>query len=209
MNKEQFIALGLTSDLAERAAAASQDELKSYIPKARFDEINTAKKKAEDDLKERDKQLEELKKSAGDSAALQEQIAKLQSENKATAEKYALEVKELRLNTAIKLALNGEVHDPDIVAGLLDKTKIELDDSGAIKGGLDDQIKSLRESKAFLFAEKQNQQQFQFRGANPAEGKDNKGGGAGKEQSGDFGKRVAEFAKSNDGLDKARASYFD
>ena len=176
MNKEQFIALGLSDDLAEKAATASQDELKSYIPKARFDEVNTAKKKAEEDLKDRDTQLEDLKKSAGDSAALQEQITKLQSENKAAAEKYEAEAKELKLSTAIKLALSGEVHDPDIVTGLLDKTKIELDDNGAIKGGLDDQIKGLRESKAFLFAEKQTSQTFQFRGANPAEGKDGKGG---------------------------------
>lgn len=209
MNKEQFIALGISSELAEKAAAASQDELKSFIPKARFDEVNTAKKKAEDDLKDRDKQLEDLKKSSGDSAALQEQITKLQNENKAAAEKYEAQAKELRLNTAIKLALSGETHDPDIVAGLLDKTKIELDDSGAIKGGLDDQIKGLRESKAFLFAEKQTNQTFQFRGTNPVDGKDNKGGSKGQEQSGDFGKRLAEFAKSNEGLDKARASYFE
>jgi len=208
VNKEQFIALGLGEDLAEKAAVASQDELKSFIPKARFDEVNTAKKKAEDDLKDRDKQLDDLKKSAGDSAALQEQITKLQGENKAAAEKYESETKELRLSTAIKLALSGEVHDPDIVACLLDKTKIELDDNGAVKGGLDDQIKGLRESKAFLFAEKQTNQSFQFRGANPAEGRDNKGGDQGKDQ-GEFGKRLAEFAKSNEGLDKARASYFE
>lgn len=209
MNKEQFIALGISSELAEKAAAASQDELKSFIPKARFDEVNTAKKKAEDDLKDRDKQLEDLKKSSGDSAALQEQITKLQNENRAAAEKYEAQAKELRLNSAIKLALSGEAHDPDIVAGLLDKTKIELDDNGAIKGGLDDQIKSLRESKAFLFAEKQTNQTFQFRGANPAEGKDNKGGGEGPDQAGEFGKRLADFAKSNEGLDKARQSYFE
>lgn len=208
MNKEQFIALGLSDEQATKAAAASHDELKSYIPKARFDEVNTAKKKAEEDLQERDKQLEELKKSAGDSAVLQEQITKLQGENKAAADKYAADVNELRLNTAIKLALSGEVHDPDIVAGLLNKTKIELDDSGAIKGGLDDQIKSLRESKAFLFAEKQTQQ-FQFRGANPAEGRENSGGSNGQDQAGAFGKRVADFAKSNEGLDKARESYFE
>ncbi|MBH0330120.1 phage minor structural protein [Brevibacillus brevis] len=207
MNKEQFIALGLSEELAEKAAAASQDELKSFIPKARFDEVNTAKKKAEDDLKERDKQLDDLKKSAGDSAALQEQITKLQGENKAAAEKYEAEAKELKLSTAIKLALSGEVHDPDIVAGLLDKSKIELDDNGAIKGGLDDQIKGLRESKAFLFAEKQTNQSFQFLGVNPADGKGDKGGG--QPQAGDFGKRLAEFAKSNEGLDKARASYFE
>lgn len=60
----------------------------------------------------------------------------------------------MSLNTALKLALNGQAHDPDIVAGLLDKTKIELDDNGAVKGGLDDQLTGLRESKGFLFVPK-------------------------------------------------------
>lgn len=184
MNKEQFLALGMTAEMAEKAAAASQDELKSYIPKTRFDEVNAAKKKADDDLKERDKQLEDLKKSAGDNAALQEQITKLQSENKTAAEKYEAEMKALRIGTAIKLALTGEAHDPDIVASLLDKSKIELDDNGAIKSGLEDQIKGMRESKPFLFVEKQpDNKQHQFKGAAPAEGRDKAPGEQTKPQS--------------------------
>lgn len=99
--------------------------------------------------------MTDLQKSAGDVPALQEQITNLQEANKATAKQYETDMKELRLNTALKLALSGQAHDPDIVAGLLDKSKIELDDNGAVKGGLDDQIASLRESKGFLFAEKQ------------------------------------------------------
>ncbi|GAA4827969.1 phage scaffolding protein [Paenibacillus vulneris] len=206
MNKEQFLALGLTEEQATKAAAASQDELKSYIPKTRFDEVNEAKKQAEDSLRDRDKQLEDLKKTAGDSAVLQEQITKLQADNKAASDKYEADMKELRLGTAIKLSLSGQVHDPDIVTSLLDKTKIELDDSGAVKAGLEDQLKALRESKAFLFAEKQDGKQ-KFFGANPIDGK---GKGSGNEDKTDnFGKRLADMnAKQGEGLDKARESYF-
>jgi hypothetical protein len=150
----------------------------SWIPKDKFNDVNTAKKQVEDTLKDRDKQLEELKKSTGDSAALQEQISKLQGENKTASEKYAADLKELKLNTALKLALGGDAHDPDIVAGLLDKTKIELDDNGAIKGGLDDQLKPLRESKGFLFAEKQEEAGNKFKGTSPKDGKGKKAGDA-------------------------------
>lgn len=211
MNKDQFIALGLTEEQAEKAAAASAEELKGFIPKARFDEVNTAKKKAEDDLKDRDKQLEDLKKSSGDSEALKQQIEKLQGENKAAQEKYEADMKELRLGTAVKLALTGKVHDPDIVASLLDKTKIELDDSGSVKGGLEDQIKALQTSKGFLFVPEDNGGgQFQFKGFKPQESSGGSAGaGGGNNQAGDFGKRLAEFAKGNEGLDKARASYFE
>ncbi|BFH11164.1 phage scaffolding protein [Bacillus cereus] len=208
MNKEQFIALGLTEEQAEKAAAASAEELKGFIPKARFDEVNTAKKKAEDDLKDRDKQLEELKKNTGDAEALRKQIETLQVENKAAMEKYEEEVKELRLNTALKLALTGKAHDPDIVAGLLDKTKIELDDSGAVKGGLDDQIKALQTSKGFLFVPEDNGGgQFQFKGMKPTEGSVGSGGG-GSDKAADFGKRIAEFAKQNASTSEAQNHYF-
>lgn len=208
MNKEQFMALGLNEEQADKAAAASAEELKGFIPKARFDEVNSAKRKAEDDLKERDKQLEDLKKSSGDAAELTKKIETLQVENKAAKEKYEAEAKELLLGTAVKLALTGKVHDPDIVASLLDKTKIELDDAGSVKAGLDDQIKALQTSRSFLFVPEDNGGgQFQFKGLKPPEG--TAGTGGGNNQAGDFGKRLAEYAKGNDGLDKARASYFE
>lgn len=208
MNKDQFIALGLTDEQAEKAAAASADELKGFIPKARFDEVNTAKKKAEDDLKDRDNQLEGLKKSTGDTEALNKKIEELQAENKAAMEKYAAEANQLRLDTALKLALSGKVHDPDIVAGLLDKTKIELDDNGAIKGGLEDQIKTLQTSKGFLFVPEDNGgSQFQFKGFKPPESSGG-GGGGGADKSAEFGKRLADYAQQSAETAEAQKTYF-
>ncbi|BBH19819.1 scaffold protein [Paenibacillus baekrokdamisoli] len=167
----------------------------NWIPKDKFNEANTAKKQVEDTLKERDKQLEEIKKSSGDSAALQEQITKLQAENKTASEKYASDMKELQLNSALKMVLTSEAHDPTIVASLLDKSKIELDDSGAVKGGLDDQIKSLRESKAFLFVNKQDTKP-RFKGTNPLDGKDQSGGGGESSAAADFAKAANESGKA-------------
>ncbi|MFC3802703.1 phage scaffolding protein [Cohnella sp. GCM10012308] len=207
MNKEQFVALGLTEELATKAAAASTEELKGFVPKARFDEVNDAKKQAEKDRDKVSGQLEEVKKSAGDNDKLKAQIQTLQDENKAAKDKYESDAKELRLSTALKLSLAGKVHDPDIVAGLLDKTKIELDDAGAVKGGLDDQLKALQTSKAFLFIPEDKGGKPRFKGATPPES--GGGGGAGGEKDGDFGKRLAEQGKVNEGLAKAQQSYFD
>lgn len=156
MTKEQFIALGLTEEQAEKAAAASAAAMKTV------------------------------------------------------KDKYEADAKELRLATAVKLALAGKVHDPDIVAGLLDKTKIELDDNGSVKAGLDDQIKALKTSKAFLFvSEDKGAGQFQFRGTNPAD-RGGAGGssGGGGDRAADFGKRVADFAKAGHASMEAQKAYF-
>lgn len=149
----------------------------NWIPKEKFNEVNEAKKQAEEALKERDKQLADLKKAAEGNEELKKQIEQLQAENKAATEKYEAKIKDMAVTTAIKLAVAGQVHDPDLVATLLDKSKIEIDENGGIKTGLDDQIKALRESKAFLFVEQKSDKVLQFKGVAPADGRDNSSGG--------------------------------
>lgn len=150
MNKEQFIALGLSEDLADKAAAASQDELKSYIPKTRFDEVNTAKKTAEDTLKERDTQLETLSKDANASEGLRAEIAKLQAANATATAQYEADLKQIKVDNAITAALTGKVHNEKVVTGLLDKTKLVMTDDGKLVG-LDEQLTVLKTSDAYLF----------------------------------------------------------
>jgi predicted nuclease with TOPRIM domain len=120
-----------------------------FVPKARYNEVAEAKKKLETDVTERDKQLDELKKAAGSSEELRAQIQRLQDENRQAKEKYETDLKELKLSTAIKAAIAGKVHDEELVAGLFDKTKLVLDGDKVV--GLDEQLKTLQESKAFLF----------------------------------------------------------
>ena len=61
MKKEEFVKLGIDEETAKKLEAASAEELKGYIPKARFDEVNDEKKKLQADVKKRDEQLETLK----------------------------------------------------------------------------------------------------------------------------------------------------
>ncbi|PWV97445.1 minor structural protein GP20 [Paenibacillus cellulosilyticus] len=122
---------------------------KHFVPKSQYNEAVEAKKKAEKDVTERDAQLETLKKSAGDATELQAKIAQLQADNTAAAEKHANELKELTLTNAIKGALTGKVHDEGLVAGLFDRSKLVVDGEKIV--GLDEQLKGLQESKAFLF----------------------------------------------------------
>lgn len=132
---------------------------KYAVPKDQYNAIAEAKKKLEKDIAERDNQLEELKKIDAD--GLKAEIERLQQENKAAKETYERELKEIQLNNAIKLAINGKVHDVDIVSQLIKKDELVLSEDGKVVG-LDEQINSLKETKGFLFIEeKQDKQEEQ------------------------------------------------
>ena len=143
---------------------------KYAVPKDQYNAVAEAKKKLEKDIAERDNQLEELKKI--DAEGLKAEIERLQEENKAATEKYEAELKDIQLANAIKLAVAGKVHDEDLVSGLVDKTKLIIGDDGKIVG-LDEQIASLKESKAFLFKpedetnQQKQHQQAGFKVGNP------------------------------------------
>ncbi|MBS4534983.1 phage scaffolding protein [Clostridium sp. D2Q-14] len=128
------------------------------VPKEQYNSVAEAKTKLEGDIKDRDKQLENLKKV--DAAGLQTEIERLQGENKTAKEKYEADLKDITLTNAIKLALNGKVHDEDIASQLIKKDELILSEEGKVVG-LEDQVNSLKESKAFLFKEDDtnNQQQ--------------------------------------------------
>lgn len=132
---------------------------KYAVPKEQYNALAETRKKLEEDLETRDKQLEDLKDI--DVEDLQKQIETLQQENKTTKETYEKELKELQLSNAIKLAINGKVHDEDIVSQLIKKDELVLSEDGKVVG-LDEQINSLKENKGFLFIEeKQDEQEEQ------------------------------------------------
>lgn len=131
-----------------------------FVPKARYNEVADIKKKLEADIAERDKQIADLGKAAGASEELKAQIQRLQDENQKAKEKYEADLRDLKLSSAIKSAITGKVHDEDLVAGLFDRNKLVLDGDKVV--GLEDQLKALQESKAFLFKQDNSQQQPGF-----------------------------------------------
>lgn len=153
MKKEEIIALGIDAEVAQKIADMSAEELKGFIPKARFDEVNEAKKNAEALVKERDTQLETLKASAGDSEALKQQIADLQKANKEAADKYAEDLKQMQIDNAVEKAISGaNGKNAKAIKALLDLTDAKLDDDGTVKG-LKEQLEALAkaEDSSFLF----------------------------------------------------------
>jgi hypothetical protein len=168
MKKDELQKLGLDEEAAKKVEAASAEELKGYIPKARFDEVNAEKGTLQTSLKERDAQLEALKAASGDADALKAQIVELQAANALKDKAHADEIKELKINAAVEAALiTAKAKNAKAAKALLDLEKAELADDGTVKG-LADQIKKLQgaEDSKFLFEETKKPA---IKGAKPGE----------------------------------------
>ena len=150
MTQEQFEALGIEKSLAEKAAKESEKELKGYVEKSKFEESEQQRKQLETSANDYKTQLEALKTSAGDNEELKQQIVQLQEQNKQKDAEYQKELKDMKLTSAIKMAISATAQDADLVAGLIDRGKLILGDDGKVTG-LDEQLKGLKETKSFLF----------------------------------------------------------
>lgn len=149
--KELLQKLGIAEDKIESATQEFKTFLDGeYVPKSRFNEVIAEKKNLETTVADRDKQLKTLKDSEGDITTLKDKITKLQAENKANALKAEQDLKNLKISTAVQLAIGDTAQDAELVANLIDKSKLILGEDGKVTG-LNEQLKELKTNKSFLF----------------------------------------------------------
>lgn len=149
MKKEELTAKGLTEEQAKAVMEIYTEEMKGYIPKSRFDEVNTAKADLEKQVADRDKQLKTLKEEAKDSEALQNKITELEEANKQTKKDYEVRIRDMKLTSAIKDQL-VDCKYPDLVADKFDRSKLILAEDGSVSG-LAEQLKTVKETYKELF----------------------------------------------------------
>ena len=166
MNKQTLMELGLTEELADKVLAGLDG---AYVPKERFNQVNERMKAAEKLAQETKDQLDALK-AAGDPAELKTQLEAAQQAAEQQAQEHKAAMSDLELTYAIRAGLS-DAQDADIVAGLLDRKKLKLEEGGRLSG-LDEQLKSLKEAKPFLFRQEE-QQKPPFTGTKPADGQHN------------------------------------
>lgn len=120
-----------------------------FIPKARLDEEISKKKTIQATLDSTNKDLEEIKKSAGDNKGLTEKIEALQNGNKELDDK----LKNQTLETHVKLKaieLKSKDKSGNVILKLVDKSKMKLNDDGTVTG-LDEEMKRIAEAEPYLF----------------------------------------------------------
>lgn len=125
------------------------DESQSgMVPRSRLNDKNAEIKDLKTEITNRDKQIADLEKSAKDESEIQKELDKVKRENADWQTKY----QETQLNNAIKLAVAKDANDANDVLLMLDKSNLELQEDGNVKG-LEDAVKALQESKPYLFAD--------------------------------------------------------
>ena len=182
--------LGLTDEQIGKILAANGQDIDKY--EAQVSGLTTERDNLQTSVDERDKQLKGLKSSVGDNDELKKQIEQLQSDNKQAKADFDTQLASTKKNGAIELAMrDAKARDAKAVMPFIDSSIIKLSDDGKVVG-LDEQIKSLKEDKSFLFEEAKaepKQPINAFAGGNPT------GGNEGKEPS--LVQRIAENLTAN------------
>lgn len=164
MEREFLKGLGLEKDAIDKIMAENGKDIE--LEKGKVKDIQSQLVTANNTIKERDKQLETLKNSPDDPETLKQQIQQLQDDNKAKDEAHQKEIKELKVNSALEKALtNAKAKNAKAVQALLDLgDDVELNEDGTIKG-LDEKIKALKKSDAYMFND--DKQTVKIDGAKP------------------------------------------
>ena len=148
MKKEDFLKLGLTEEQATAAAEASEKELKGYVSKEQYQGLK-------EQLADRDKDIADLKKSAGKDTEWKEKFENLETKYKKETEEMTKKLADTAKNNAVDMAILKEGgKNAKAIKALLDMDKINLKDDGTLEG-LD--LNGLKESDGYLFTQETRQ----------------------------------------------------
>ena len=200
MTKKDFTDLGISEELATKAAEASKKELESYVQRSKYDLAVTEKETLDIQIKQHGQQLEELKKAAKGSEELEKKVKELQDNAAASKAKYEKQINDIQLNHAIDTALKeAKAKNAKAVRSLLDMNDIVLDD-GKVKG-LDKQIKKLQEAEdsKFLFESV----------ADPKDGKPKIGGSTDNANSSSIGNGSADNGNGSKSIGQLMAEAYN
>lgn len=170
MKKDFLAQLGLNEEQAQAVLVQYGKDVTSI--KANNEQLQTQVDELQTQVGDRDKQLKKLEKAAGDNVELQKEIADLREKNEKQANEWQTKISEQSKNFSISNALrDAGAKNVKAVTALLDMDKVSVDDNGNLIG-LSDQVKALQETDAYLFAQKQEEQQAKpkvelFAGGNP------------------------------------------
>ncbi len=121
-----------------------------FIPKGRFDEVNTQVGDYKTQLADRDKQLKDLSDKAKGNEELTKQIEGLRTENQKKVDEYEAKLSKQAYDFAYNTELNSVgAKDAKVLDALIDKEKIVFKDGKFT--GLAEQVETLKKSHDYVF----------------------------------------------------------
>lgn len=150
MTKEVLIQLGLTEEQAEKVLGIYNEAVQNLVPKEKLEEAAAEKLQLGEGIKERDKQLEELKGAAGTSEELKKKLDEAIAKNKADSEQAAAELAVYKKDNAVNMQLMKlGAKNIKAVKALIDLGKVSIDGENVI--GLQEQLEAVKTSDPYLF----------------------------------------------------------
>lgn len=148
-----------------------------YVTKAKYSQLKTDLDNTKTSLSTAQTTIEDLKKSNGDNADLQQKIANYETEKANIEAKHKETTEKLIKESAIKDALyNEKAKHPELLLSKFDLSKILLDEKGEkVVSGIEDQMKSNKETYKDLFGETEQQGGAYHYNPNGGESKNNSG----------------------------------
>lgn len=149
MDREFLEKMGIEKDNIDKILNKFHEGIKDYKDNAeKANNLEAENNSLKTQLNQRDKDLAELKKV--DVNELQSKITELETKNKNLKESSEKELLSTKMNFAIdKSLINSKAKNLKAIKGLLDMDKITYE-NGELKG-LDDQLKSIKDSDGYLF----------------------------------------------------------
>lgn len=130
----------------DKGISAEKTELQSKI-----DDLTSKNETLASQIKERDSKIDELGKAEGLSQKYKDQLSDLQAQIKAKDDEFASKLSGVQKSNAIELALRDSgAKDSKIIAGMLDRDIIKIDDKGELTG-LKEQLEGIQKSHDYLF----------------------------------------------------------
>ena len=147
---KEIIGENYTEEVDKKVAAKIGE---NFVARADFNVTNEAKKALEAQLKDRDKDMTELKKAAGDNTELNKRYQELQDKYKTDMENLSKtltkKLNDAKKDSAIDMAIvKAKGINPKAIKALLDMDKITLKDDGTLEG-LD--LEAFKKAEGWMF----------------------------------------------------------
>lgn len=190
MKREDLKEMGLNDDQIASVMTAYGKEMNPL--KEQVDSLTSERDNLQQQVSDRDDQLDDLRKSAGKNQELEAQIKQLQDDNKAAATKYQNELAAKEKGFKIEGALrDAKAKNVKAVLSLIDTDRVSVKKDGKLDG-LTDQLDAIKQSDGYLFESDESKNRI------------NIGGNFSNDDNSDTGKDdiashiAARFAKSEE-----------